>query len=59
MDFYGVLPFYNSQFQNIIKNEDQKNNQDLISQYKTLGNMKQILYNFGSNHSLIENLKNK
>ena len=31
MDFYGVLPYYNGQFQNIIKNEDQKNNQNLIS----------------------------
>lgn len=59
MDFYGVLPFYHGQFQNLIKNLDQKNDLNLISQQKNFSNIKPILYNFGANHSLIENLKNK
>ena len=53
MDFYGLLPFFDQKFQNLIKNDEQSDNRNFITECSKVGNLKNILYNFGANHSLI------
>ncbi len=53
MDFYGLIPYFNGQFQKPIRNSDKKSKDNIISRNRAIANLKRILFNFGSNHSLI------